>query len=90
MAGTAPVFICILFLLLHHSAEVCTGDVTGIAAQPARFDVGLRGNILGLALGQDLIGDFQRDAGVGDVDVDDVTLLHEANGAAGSSFGADV
>lgn len=65
MAGTAPVFICFIFLLLHHSAEVCTGDVAGIAAQPARFDVGLRGNILGLALGQDLIGDFQRDAGVG-------------------------
>ena len=54
------------------------------------FDVGLRGNILGLALGQDLIGDFQRDAGVGDVDVDDVAFLHEANGAAGSRFGADV
>lgn len=40
MAGTAPVFICFIFLLLHHSAEVCTGDVAGIAAQPARFDVG--------------------------------------------------
>ena len=26
--------------------------------------------------GQDLIGDFQRDAGVGDVDVDDVPFLH--------------
>ena len=82
MAGTAPVFICFLFLLLHHSAEVCTGDVTGITAQPARFDVGLRGNILGLALGQDLIGDFQRDAGVGDVDVDGVPFLNKANGAA--------
>ena len=87
MAGTAPVFICILFLLLHHSAEVCTGDVTGIAAQPARFDVGLRGNILGLALGQDLIGDFQRDTGVRDVDVDDVTFLTRPMGPPEAASG---
>ena len=82
-------FFWIVFLL-QHRAEICAGDHTGVAAEPAGLDVGLRGHILGLALGKDLVRNFQRDAGVGDINVDDIALLDQADGAAGSGFGADV
>ena len=83
----APV---LYIILLQHCAEVCAGDHTGVAAQPAGLDVGLGSDILCLALGQHLIRNFQRDAGVGDVDVDGIAFLNKANGAAGSGLRADV
>ena len=61
--------------LLQHRAEIRAGDHTGVAAQPAGLDVGLGSDILCLALGQHLIRNFQRDAGVGDVDVDGIAFL---------------
>ncbi len=72
----------------EHCAEVCTGDHAGVAGQPAGLDVGFGGDVLGLALGQHLIRNLQRDAGVGDVDVDGIALLDEAVGAAGSGLRA--
>ena len=43
-----------------------------------------------LALGQHLVGHLQRDRGVGDINVDDIALFDQADGAAGSGFRADV
>ena len=76
--------------LLQHRTQVCTGDELGVAGQPAGLDVGLGSHILGLALGKHLVGDFQRDLGVGDIDIDDIPLFDQADGAAGSCLGADV
>ena len=75
---------------LQHRTQVCTGDHAGIAAEPAGLDVGLGRNVLCLALGQHLVADLQRDLCVGDINTDGIALLDQADGAAGSSLGADV
>ena len=75
---------------LQHRTQVCTGDHAGIAAEPAGLDVGLGRNVLCLALGQHLVADLQRDLCVGDINTDGIALFDQADGAAGSSLGADV
>ena len=61
-------------LLFQHRTQICTGYHAGIAAEPASLDVGLRRNVLCLALGQHLVADLQCDLCVGDIDVDEITL----------------
>ena len=76
--------------LPQDGALIGAGDHAGIPAQPAGGDIGCGLDIGGPSGGQLLVGHQQLDGGVGDVDGDLVSLLHQTDGTAGGGLRTDM